>query len=741
MPSEKNVSKSNNSKLPIIIISIIGILLLCCCLVVLMSGGFYLMRNHEDKNTQAIQTTPNTNSSVNDIPIIVDPQNQTWLVMFYFDADDSVLEEDMYFDFNEIERIGSTDRVKMVVQIDRNNEVFADDGDWTSTRRYYVTKDDDLNAIHSELVADLGEVDMGNRETLLNFTTWAVQTYPADNVVLIMSDHGSGWPGGWSDSTPENTGGNWLYLNDIEYVLDQTITITGIQQFELIGLDACLMSMLEVYNGLAPYSHYAVASQETEPSLGWAYAAFLEDLTSYPEMSGADFSRAIVDSYIIEDLRIRDEDAREKLLSNYGVSDYYTADQLGDEISTTITIAAVDLTELPHVNNSLDVFLIGLQNVDQARVAESRSYAQSFTNVFDDAYPSPYIDLLNFGSFAITTTNDQVVIQAFQELQTAINIAVIAEKHGAQLSGARGISVYFPCSELYWDEDFGYEYYAIASSSSNKQTLWDDFLAYHYAGQEFGLGVPSKDTRLPAPGSAQITIDPLIITPTTVSPEQKINIQTDIAGENIANIYLVAMYKYDDQYLVYFVDYIKSDESRELDGVMYPVWDRINGKIHIDLDWVPAPDAVCNGTTCAFALLNPDKYSPNPNDVLYFVEGWYIDSYSNKKMEATMYFNNYADNLLHKIVVHSPGNDSISMAREIVPAPSDQFMMLDTWWTLDENGQIEDSYREGNLLDFTNESLYTASAGKADNGEYAIGIMVEDMDGIQNFQFAPIVIE
>ena len=51
----------------------------------------------------------------------------------------------------------------------------------------------------SQQVADLGEVNMADGDTLVDFVTWAVETFPADKHVLIMSDHGMGWPGGWSD--------------------------------------------------------------------------------------------------------------------------------------------------------------------------------------------------------------------------------------------------------------------------------------------------------------------------------------------------------------------------------------------------------------------------------------------------------------------------------------------------------------------------------------------------------------
>ena len=122
--------------------------------------------------------------------------------MLYQDADDEVLEQDVFTDFNEAERVGSTDQVHIVAQLDRFNGAFTGDGNWTSTRRYYVTKDNDLTAIHSQLVADLGELNMSDPATLVDFATWAIKTFPADHYVLILSDHGMGWPGGWTDPAP-----------------------------------------------------------------------------------------------------------------------------------------------------------------------------------------------------------------------------------------------------------------------------------------------------------------------------------------------------------------------------------------------------------------------------------------------------------------------------------------------------------------------------------------------------------
>ena len=127
---------------------------------------------------------------------------QDWLVMLYQNADDQALEQDVYLDLNEAEKIGSSDRVTIVSQIDRFRGGFAGTGDWHATRRYLVTQDDDFNTVNSELVDDPGEVNMAAGESLVDFVAWATENYPADRTVLIFSDHGLGWPGGWSDPNP-----------------------------------------------------------------------------------------------------------------------------------------------------------------------------------------------------------------------------------------------------------------------------------------------------------------------------------------------------------------------------------------------------------------------------------------------------------------------------------------------------------------------------------------------------------
>jgi hypothetical protein len=61
--------------------------------------------------------------------------------------------------------------VHIVAQVDRYRAGYQGDGDWSSTRRFYVTQDDDLRRVRSQQVADLGEVNMSDGATLVQFVT------------------------------------------------------------------------------------------------------------------------------------------------------------------------------------------------------------------------------------------------------------------------------------------------------------------------------------------------------------------------------------------------------------------------------------------------------------------------------------------------------------------------------------------------------------------------------------------
>ncbi|MBD3217047.1 MAG: hypothetical protein GF310_02135, partial [candidate division Zixibacteria bacterium] len=61
-----------------------------------------------------------------------------WTIMIYMGADNN-LESAAIDDINEMEWIGSTINSNVVVQIDRIPGYDYSNGNWTTTRRYYIT--------------------------------------------------------------------------------------------------------------------------------------------------------------------------------------------------------------------------------------------------------------------------------------------------------------------------------------------------------------------------------------------------------------------------------------------------------------------------------------------------------------------------------------------------------------------------------------------------------------------------
>jgi len=672
------------------------------------------------------------------------PDQQTWLVMLYDDADDEILEEDMYNDLNEAELVGSSDRVHIVAQMDRYDGGFEGDGNWTTAKRFLVQQDDDLEKLHSKELADLGEVNMADADTLIDFVTWAAKAYPADNYVLIMSDHGAGWPGGWSDSDPTTNGrdkislaqsfGDMLFLMELGDALKHILAETNIGKFELIGLDACLMSSLEVYSALAPYARYAVASQEVEPSLGWAYAAWLGRLVDSPEIDGSELAKAIVDSYIEQDQQIVDDQARAKYVKRtYEYADETTAEEIAAEESKSITLTGVDLARLPALLEALDGLARALAKIEQKPVAASRRYAQAFETVFDDTQPKPYIDLGNFARLLKDKTDDRAVRAAADTLIAAIKQAVIDEKHGEEKAGATGISIYFPNSKLYKDEDAGAKSYSLVASTFAQQSLWEDFLAFHYTKRPLPASNAQQPTVTPraaavsAPGAEPITIAPVTLSAKTLTSKKPVTLQSSVTGDNISFVYIFIGYVDPKTKAIRMVDldFLDAEQTKKVDGVFYPDWGAAR-TIDIAFEWDGQIFAVNDGRTAQPTLLHPQDYGASAAEATYRVEGTYTTAKGKKSRRAVLLFR---DGELIQVLGYT-GKEGSGSLREITPKPGDRFTILEPW--LDNTDQLREavnrSTKPGKTLVFGTDN-FTWEDVAAPKGEYLVGFIAEDLDG------------
>jgi len=107
-----------------------------------------------------------------------------WTIMGYLDGDND-LESYVASDItSEFAMPGSSADVKVLVLADRINGYDTNSGNWTSTKLFYVTNGILADAAHA--VADWGERNMGDPQTLIEFVTWCKANYPADHYALYF---------------------------------------------------------------------------------------------------------------------------------------------------------------------------------------------------------------------------------------------------------------------------------------------------------------------------------------------------------------------------------------------------------------------------------------------------------------------------------------------------------------------------------------------------------------------------
>ncbi len=698
----------------------------------------------QDKPTQAPYVPSNPN------------QKAKWLVMAYIDADDKALERDLMFDLNEMELIGSTEEVIIVAQVDRYEGGYSGDGNWSTTRRYLIQQDNNLNEIDSQLIQDLGELNMGEGQTLVDFVTWAANTYPAERHMLLMSDHGMGWPGGWSDPSPAGRNRTSaplgsamqdpiILLDEFGAALAQIQKNTAIDKFDLIGLDVCLMSQMEVYSTLAPYAHYVVASEETEPGVGWAYEAFLSLMVYNPDTPTSDIAKNIVETYLTSDQRIVDDQARAEFLSqNSSGGGWYvnrmSAAQLGAQLEQNSTLAALDMQHYPALLNAFNDFAFKLQGIDQRAVAQARSYAQSYTSIFGSNVPASYIDMGHFAALTAKISGDQNVYQAANTLLQTLQKALVAEKHGPGKPGSTGIAVYFPNSQLYQNANTGMASYTVIADAFTRASVWDDFLAYHYSGRQFQAQAAEPvmiNRASQIPGGGSISVSEINASADRVAAGEEINLDVNITGENIAHVYFFTGIVADDgKIYVADTDFVESGQKQELNGVYYPVWPQ-TGAFKLNFAFEPILYTISDGTQDVMALFNPVDFGKDYKNAIYAVHGTYTFKDTGEKRAAQLLFK---DEKLFQ-VMGFVGMQAGGAASEITPSLGDSFTVKEQWMTTNAQGQVTGSeLREGQTLTFSNKPI-VAVTKYLPQGKAVIGFMVSDFDGQVRSVFKQITID
>lgn len=135
------------------------------------------------------------------------------------------------------------------------------------------------------------DANMGDPSTLARFLAYVNGIEGYEQRFLILWDHGCGYEGYGQDEVHDDK----LTLAELRSAFAQ-----GGERYDIIGFDACLMSMAEVAIVIEPYTGLLVASEETEPGSGWEYTALARELSKRPGISPAAFGKTVVDTYMVD---------------------------------------------------------------------------------------------------------------------------------------------------------------------------------------------------------------------------------------------------------------------------------------------------------------------------------------------------------------------------------------------------------------------------------------------------------
>ena len=255
------------------------------------------------------------------------------------------------------------------------------------------------------IVEDAGNKAMTDPNNLASFIQFCAKNFPANRNELILWDHGGGSVTGYGyDEKNKNSGS--MSLEGV----DQALKSGGVQ-FDFVGFDACLMATAETALMLNEHADYLIASEETEPGIGWYYTNWLTKLGSNTSMPTLDIGKNIVDDFVSE---------------------------CGKKCrGQKTTLSVIDLAEFSNtVPKDLSAFAKSVSNKISNNEYKDISNARYSTREFAESSRIDQVDLVNLAENVGTAEG--------KALASTLKNAVKYNKTSSNMTNAYGVSIYFP---------------------------------------------------------------------------------------------------------------------------------------------------------------------------------------------------------------------------------------------------------------------------------------------------------
>ncbi|MBP3579462.1 MAG: peptidase C11 [Lachnospiraceae bacterium] len=298
---------------------------------------------------------------------------------------------------------------------------------------------------------DAGEVAMTDPDTLVDFIKYCDKKFPANRNMLIFWDHGGGSISGYGYDEKFARVGS-MDLAEINSALKEADVV-----FDFIGFDACLMATLETALMLAPYADYMIASEETEPGVGWYYTDWLTALGENTSMPTIEIGKNIVDDFV----------------------DTCAKKCQGQKT----TLSVVDLAELEKtVPEELAAFAKSTSELMKDNEYKTVSDARYNTREFAQSSAIDQIDLAHLAQNLGTEEG--------KELAEALLSAVKYNRTSSNMTNAYGLSIYFPYKKAS-SVDQAVDTYAAIGMDSEYARCIQEFASMEVSGQAVTGGTTS----------------------------------------------------------------------------------------------------------------------------------------------------------------------------------------------------------------------------------------------------------
>ncbi|MFN8501899.1 clostripain-related cysteine peptidase [Kouleothrix sp.] len=275
---------------------------------------------------------------------------------------------------------------------------------------------------------DMGELNMGNAQTLADLISWSFQNYPAQ-YYLSIADHGRGTTGTAWDETSNN---DYLTPSELRTALS-AVTNFGNRKIDVLHFDACLMGLIEDVYQVKEYANYMV----TMENLGWSVFAY--------------------DKYIQSAISASGRIASPRELAIHIAAMYHSHAQI---TNYPHTIAALDLSKTDELMQALNIFsedVRGVIDSNQKTLQDIRTATQKFDSrdYMDITQKDEYLDLYDLAQRTYQRINNSALRILAQKVMDIISGQfVIAEYRQSavyqnkyiDLNDSHGVSIYFPQS-------------------------------------------------------------------------------------------------------------------------------------------------------------------------------------------------------------------------------------------------------------------------------------------------------